>query len=590
MDKQVDKIRNRVTWVVALVFLISPILGLTTLVFFGLMDLTVVQAMLNKGRVPAIGLGMMLLASGWIYNTFQNLETWSRRREGDGDAPELVYHYLKRFNRLYWGLLILSTLAAPVLYHTQAPGGIAVTVGHATMLGALLMTVSIIIGLPAYLICMDQLSKIAQWTGLFHVQNSIRNKILLLGAFLPILSYSFMMVYYWQQTGLLNLYALLLWSSLALATGLISLLTVRSLKHSLTPVQHALGRTGATAYNELAGVRPASTDEIGILTQTLGRVFERLSDQEQQIRAVVDRAAEGIIVVTEAGRIDTFNQAAQKLFGYHSHEVRGKPLSNLLPFLSETRGKPELFASEREEIGIHRDGHSVLVSVMVSDMRTRSKHMFTYIVADRSERQQLLEQQRKAEARYRNLVETAQDLVWTMDAGGHWTYVNAASVQIYGYTPEQMTGMHLREFLLPETMEQDTITFRDVLRGKKLSQYETVHLDKNGNKHYLSFNATPELDENGLLVDPEVWDETVATELAAMYGVGELTNDHWLVIHALRNYFVKFGVAPAMKNVCYHYDQDKYWIHGLFGSCLNAWRVAGLPNPGEEAKSYLDDM
>jgi len=27
-----------------------------------------------------------------------------------------------------------------------------------------------------------------------------------------------------------------------------------------------------------------------------------------------------------------------------------------------------------------------------------------------------------------------------------------------------------------------------------------------------------------------------------------------------------------------------------FTTCLGAWRVAGLPNPGEEAKSYLNDM
>ena len=98
------------------------------------------------------------------------------------------------------------------------------------------------------------------------------------------------------------------------------------------------------------------------------------------------------------------------------------------------------------------------------------------------------------------------------------------------------------------------------------------------------------LDEDGLLLNPEQWTESVAEELAHKIGIEEMSPDHWLVIYALRDYFSKFGVAPAMNNVCRTYDKDKLWVHNLFATCLNAWIVAGLPNPGEEAKSYLSDM
>ena len=78
--------------------------------------------------------------------------------------------------------------------------------------------------------------------------------------------------------------------------------------------------------------------------------------------------------------------------------------------------------------------------------------------------------------------------------------------------------------------------------------------------------------------------------MAQLLGIDRLTQDHWLVIYALRDYFKKFGVAPAMMNVCRGYARDRYWVHDLFNSCLNAWRIAGLPDPGEEAKTYLNDM
>ncbi len=100
----------------------------------------------------------------------------------------------------------------------------------------------------------------------------------------------------------------------------------------------------------------------------------------------------------------------------------------------------------------------------------------------------------------------------------------------------------------------------------------------------------PDLDENGLLKDPQKWSESVACELAVQEGLGELTADHWTIIHDLREYYVKFGVAPSMNHICHTHGHDWHWEHDLFHTCLAAWRVAGLPDPGEEAKSYLSSM
>lgn len=103
-------------------------------------------------------------------------------------------------------------------------------------------------------------------------------------------------------------------------------------------------------------------------------------------------------------------------------------------------------------------------------------------------------------------------------------------------------------------------------------------------------HLTPMFDEDGLLIDPENWNPSLAQDVATQFGIARLSKDHWRVIHAIRSYFGKYGVAPAMGYVCYAQDQNKMCVHDLFGTCLNAWRVSGLPNPGEEAKSYLSDM
>ncbi len=99
----------------------------------------------------------------------------------------------------------------------------------------------------------------------------------------------------------------------------------------------------------------------------------------------------------------------------------------------------------------------------------------------------------------------------------------------------------------------------------------------------------PDFDEDGLIIDPSQWNEEIAEEVAERLNI-QLGAEHWVAIYALRNYYDRFGVAPAMSNICRDNDKPKHWIHNLFESCLNAWRVSGLSNPGEEAKSYLNDM
>ena len=99
-----------------------------------------------------------------------------------------------------------------------------------------------------------------------------------------------------------------------------------------------------------------------------------------------------------------------------------------------------------------------------------------------------------------------------------------------------------------------------------------------------------QIDAYGLLKNPQDWNREVALVIAHDLKINLLTAEHWKVIDAMRLHFERFGVAPAMHNICRANHKNEEWVHDLFGSCFNAWRVAGLPDPGEEAKAYLNDM
>jgi dissimilatory sulfite reductase related protein len=99
-----------------------------------------------------------------------------------------------------------------------------------------------------------------------------------------------------------------------------------------------------------------------------------------------------------------------------------------------------------------------------------------------------------------------------------------------------------------------------------------------------------DFDDDGLLKDPSAWTRALAERIAQAEGLGGLTEAHWKIIDALREYHAKYRVAPPIPQVCRDLGMPKNAAHDLFHTCMTAWRVAGLPNPGEEAKSYLSDM
>jgi two-component system sensor kinase FixL len=114
-------------------------------------------------------------------------------------------------------------------------------------------------------------------------------------------------------------------------------------------------------------------------------------------KAVIESAVDGIIVIDAAGRIEAFNPAAERLFGYREFEVLGENVRLLMPspyadqhdiYLANyvTSGKPKIIGKGREVVGRHRDGSTFPVHLSVGEMTVNGEPKFTGIVHDLSDR------------------------------------------------------------------------------------------------------------------------------------------------------------------------------------------------------------
>lgn len=90
-----------------------------------------------------------------------------------------------------------------------------------------------------------------------------------------------------------------------------------------------------------------------------------------------------------------------------------------------------------------------------------------------------------------------------------------------------------------------------------------------------------EIDEDGFIQDPSAWDEAVARDLAKTEGVEQMGEDHWKLVNYLRDYYLKFGIAPMIRKLCKETGFPLKQIYELFpsGPAKGACKVAGLPKP-----------
>jgi diguanylate cyclase (GGDEF)-like protein/PAS domain S-box-containing protein len=497
MSSDLKGIRARFISLIITGLLLAPLAGLASALLFGLVTPSELQA----DRTLVIMTTFVVLMACWAYIHFSRYFSPLTYAKGHypltGNLPDQQQRRLARFGRDYWCFFLLYALAIPPLFFLAIEKPVTSAAGTFLQLLLLQLSVMALVGLPGYQLALDQIGKLAGHLSLHTIQVSLKSKIMLLGGFVPLLSYSMLMNYYWQQTGNLTAGHMAIWLTLVCLTGLITMFSIRSVAQALEPMQDLIMRSGASLHAELARLQPQSTDEIGLMTQTLSKLFRRLGEQESHMRAIVETAAEGIIVVNHAGRVDTFNPAAEKLFGYLAAEIRQQPLKLLLPTLLDAAGKPRVTESECEITGYHRNGTAMQMSVRVSAMHISGERLFTCLVADISRRKAMEDQLRDAECRYRDLVETAHDMVWTLDTEGRLTYLNKACESIYGQPADAMLHHQLHEYRSPGHAPIDQEAIKQLLLGEEIVQFETVHLDCDSKPHFLSFSARSHKDASG---------------------------------------------------------------------------------------------
>jgi len=139
------------------------------------------------------------------------------------------------------------------------------------------------------------------------------------------------------------------------------------------------------------------------------RVEAALRASEERYRSIVDSAVDAILVIDRRGRIEAFNAAAERLFGYPAREVLGKNVNLLMPqpyhdehdgYMARylATGEKRIIGIGRQVTGLRRNGTTFPVHLSVGEMTIDGETKFTGILHDLTPRVALETQLREQAA------------------------------------------------------------------------------------------------------------------------------------------------------------------------------------------------
>lgn len=143
-----------------------------------------------------------------------------------------------------------------------------------------------------------------------------------------------------------------------------------------------------------------------IETRNLVEAFDHMRNQvnarQTRLETILDNAAEGILTFDERGCIQTFNDAAQRLFGYREDEIVGKDITTIIRADGAERREAyldqfmrfeinRLIGHEGEVLGRDKDGVQFHAALKISAITLEGNKLYTGLVADISERKAMLQ-------------------------------------------------------------------------------------------------------------------------------------------------------------------------------------------------------
>jgi two-component system sensor kinase FixL len=238
-----------------------------------------------------------------------------------------------------------------------------------------------------------------------------------------------------------------------------------------------------TQGDRLARAHITGNDELTHLGNTFDSMLNKIVENEnilsrsrERMSAIIETAAEAIITIDQVGIIELFNPAAEKIFGYTSHEVIGKNISMLMPepyqhehdsYIQNyiTTNNAKIIGIGRELLGKRKDNTVFPIWLSVTQYYQDEQLFFAGFIQDITAFKQEQEKARLREEEFKIIFENAPTGVALMDTEGNYLNVNPSLCDILGYSKPELLKLSYKDITHPDDIELSTKYLHKLLRG-----------------------------------------------------------------------------------------------------------------------------
>ena len=225
-----------------------------------------------------------------------------------------------------------------------------------------------------------------------------------------------------------------------------------------------------------------------------------------ELYSVLGTAAEALVIADERGIIQTFEPAAETIWGYSAEEVIGKDFALLL-LPHEGRCREEVISkclvvgeaapvdTGRKVRGRRKSGKPVQLSLRLHGARLPDGRLFMVILQDKAERQQ----SERTLSHLATIVESSDDGIVGMELDGTVRSWNLGAERLYGYSADEVVGHSVAMLIPAQSLSKAAGLLKRVARGANVKRHETARMRKDGSTVDVSLNIFPLRDADGTI-------------------------------------------------------------------------------------------
>ncbi len=232
----------------------------------------------------------------------------------------------------------------------------------------------------------------------------------------------------------------------------------------------------------------------------------RAAETARLLSSIVESSDDAILSKNLDGTVLSWNQGAERIYGYRASEMVGRPVSVLHP-----AGSPDDSLSILEDLRqgrsiehceatrIRKNGELISVSLTASPIRDESGAVVggSVIARDTTQQKRSQEALRLSEERYRSLVSATTQIVWTTDAQGAFVEDNSSWSTFSGQENGEIRGWGWLATLHPGDREPMAATWANAVRHRSFYNAGYRVRRRDGEYRHMDVHGVPVLEKDG---------------------------------------------------------------------------------------------